>query len=215
MRYVYVIGNLINWKVYVGQTKNFKTRTFGHMRQCRIGNLRPLYASMRKHGINNFVFNVLEECVDELINEREQFWVAHFDSFNPERGYNLTPGGASEQRYSVDIIEQRRKTGRRVMTQLLPKLWSDENFRRRAITRLDKLRKSGKITSPDWHGRKHTSSTRYAIGRTNSVKQRGQLNSQYGTMWISNVQLKISRKIKRSELEKYLLLGWSLGRKVK
>lgn len=93
MRYVYIIRNLINNKIYVGQTKTPKRRYWCHFAVARSGNTRPLYASIRKHGKENFSFEVIEECADDLINEREQFWVAHFDSFNPEKGYNLTRGG--------------------------------------------------------------------------------------------------------------------------
>lgn len=93
MRYVYVIRNLINGKVYVGQTKNFAQRKAGHIYSAKSAIDRPLQRSMRKHGIENFSFEIIEECVDVQINEREQFWVAHFDSFNPEKGYNLTSGG--------------------------------------------------------------------------------------------------------------------------
>jgi group I intron endonuclease len=93
MRYVYVIRNLINGKVYVGQTASPSQRKATHFYNARKGVARPLYASMRKHGIDNFAFEVLEECADEAINDREQHWVSHFDSFNPEKGYNLTSGG--------------------------------------------------------------------------------------------------------------------------
>ena len=65
MRYVYVIRNLINEKVYVGQTKNFNNRKAGHLAIARHGVLRPLYAAMRKYGVENFTFEVIEECPDE------------------------------------------------------------------------------------------------------------------------------------------------------
>ncbi len=93
MRYVYVIRNLINEKVYVGQTKDLAGRKRGHLSCAHRGNDRPLYRSIRKHGEENFSFEILEECADEVINERERHWVAHFDSFNPDKGYNLTSGG--------------------------------------------------------------------------------------------------------------------------
>jgi hypothetical protein len=36
---------------------------------------------------------VIEECEDSLINEREIYWISHFDSTNHEKGYNLSKGG--------------------------------------------------------------------------------------------------------------------------
>lgn len=108
MRCVYLIRNLINGKVYVGQTKDFDRRKADHLYNSNRGSEKPLYYSMRKHGTDNFTFEVLEECADDLINEREQYWVAHFDSFNPERGYNLTCGGNQNFERSE---ETRRKIG--------------------------------------------------------------------------------------------------------
>lgn len=77
----------------MGQTKNFENRKRGHLYGARKGAPQRIYRSMRKHGFENFVFEILEECVDDVVNEREQHWVAHFDSFNPEKGYNMTSGG--------------------------------------------------------------------------------------------------------------------------
>lgn len=108
MRCVYLIRNLINGKVYVGQTKDFDKRKASHLYNASRGNEKPLYHSMRKHGTENFTFEVLEECANEAINEREQHWVAHFDSFNPEKGYNLTSGGNQNFERSE---ETRRKIG--------------------------------------------------------------------------------------------------------
>lgn len=106
MRLIYVIRNLVNCKVYIGQTKDLAQRKAGHLYAMRKDTNRPLYRSMRKHGIENFTFEVLEECADEAVNEREQHWVAHFDSFNPEKGYNLTNGGKQHFEHSVQTRQK-------------------------------------------------------------------------------------------------------------
>lgn len=94
MMYLYLIRNKINDKVYVGQTKNFVKRKINHINTARSGAEYPLYRSMRKHGIENFEFSILEECADELANDREKHWVNHYDSYIACKGYNLTRGGA-------------------------------------------------------------------------------------------------------------------------
>lgn len=106
MRLIYVIHNLVNGKTYVGQTKNLEQRKAGHLYSMRKDVDRPLYRSMRKHGIENFTFKILEECDDSLINDREQHWVAHFDSFNPEKGYNLTRGGNQHFEHTVQTRQK-------------------------------------------------------------------------------------------------------------
>lgn len=93
MRYVYVITNLVNGKVYIGQTKNPKSRKAGHWRAARVGVECHLYKSMRKYGSENYAFRVLEECADDAVDDRERFWIARYDSMNPEVGYNKESGG--------------------------------------------------------------------------------------------------------------------------
>jgi group I intron endonuclease len=58
------------------------------------------------HGIKSFSFVVIEECNRELLNEREVFWIAHFDCMVPN-GYNLTSGGGQGKFISE---ETRHKT---------------------------------------------------------------------------------------------------------
>jgi hypothetical protein len=60
-------------------------------------------------------------------------------------------------------------------------------------------------------GYKHTVETKKRIGDANSLKQKGEGNSQYGTCWIYNTTG--NRKIKKHELEIYLNNGWIRGRK--
>lgn len=108
MRYIYVIGNVVNWKVYVGQSKNPTSRFKGHFHCAKKGIKRRFYDAIRKHGEANFRCFVLEECEDSIINERERYWITHFDSFNSVRGYNSTTGGHLHFSHSE---ETKRKIG--------------------------------------------------------------------------------------------------------
>ena len=101
-----MIRNLVNGKVYVGQTRNFAIRRAGHLYAARKGLKRPLYAAIRKYGEVNFLFEILEECQDDDVNERERFWVKQLDSFNSLHGYNLTSGGEQGKDMS-DLTRQR------------------------------------------------------------------------------------------------------------
>jgi len=91
MRHIYTFKNIVNDKVYVGQTNNPKKRQYEHLREAREGSEKLLYYAIRKYGEESFLFEVIESCDDELANERESFWISHFDSF--ENGYNMTTGG--------------------------------------------------------------------------------------------------------------------------
>lgn len=92
MAYIYKITNLINQRSYIGKTENTIQQRFRMHCQdaCKEQNQhRPLYRAMRKYGHENFVIEEIEQT-DEP-NEREQYWIAYYDTYN--NGYNATPGG--------------------------------------------------------------------------------------------------------------------------
>ena len=91
---IYKIENKINSKVYIGQSIAIKTRWQQHKYEAKTGESQaPLYLALRKYGIENFSFEVLEECSQELLNEKEIFWIAHYKSNDRDFGYNVLAGG--------------------------------------------------------------------------------------------------------------------------
>ena len=61
-----------------------------------------LYRSMRKYGIENFNFTILEECSISELNEREKYWIQYYNSFF--NSYNATLGGDSSRNIPKDNI---------------------------------------------------------------------------------------------------------------
>lgn len=51
-----------------------------------------LYAAMIKDGIENFTFEVLEECGRSQLNDREKYYINFYKA--QEWGYNMGKGGA-------------------------------------------------------------------------------------------------------------------------
>lgn len=51
-----------------------------------------LSKAFRKYGINNFTFEILEECESSLLDEKETYYINLYNSLQPN-GYNMTPGG--------------------------------------------------------------------------------------------------------------------------
>lgn len=47
---------------------------------------------MNKYGLENFSFEIVEQVDNDLLNEREIYWINFFQSKTPN-GYNLTDGG--------------------------------------------------------------------------------------------------------------------------
>jgi group I intron endonuclease len=89
MKGIYKITNLKNGKVYIGQSDNLNERKKTHFYRLERNqhHNEHLQKSYNKHGENNFVFEVLEECED-LCN-RELHWVNEYGGLNSKNIYNL------------------------------------------------------------------------------------------------------------------------------
>ena len=98
---IYKITNKITNQSYIGQSTNIKKRITNHYSVYNNPNDHcygyPLYQDMRKYGIDNFKFEVIEECPKELLNDREIYWIAELNTF--DNGYNQTEGGDHATNY--------------------------------------------------------------------------------------------------------------------
>ena len=105
MGYIYKIINNVNNKVYIGQTVNTIEQRFiehkSHYKSYKNSN-RPLYNAFRKYGENNFKIIELEQIDNEMLNEREKYWINFYDSYN--NGYNATLGGDTSVLYDYKKI---------------------------------------------------------------------------------------------------------------
>lgn len=101
---IYKITNLINNKVYIGQSVFIEKRwnkhkTAGFNLNAHEYNY-PLYRAIRKYGLENFSFSIIEECLREELNKKEEYWVSFYSANNPEFGYNQTAGGNNETHFN-------------------------------------------------------------------------------------------------------------------
>lgn len=91
---IYIVKNTINNMVYIGQARDPYERWKHHKTAAKTGHYKCrslLYEAMRKYGINNFYYEILESKVENY-NERERYWIAFYNSVAPN-GYNLLEGG--------------------------------------------------------------------------------------------------------------------------
>ena len=81
MGYIYKIQNLINGHIYIGQTQKHYTKRF---QQHKANYDKPyfshlaIYKAFSKYGLENFLFEPIEEVENELLDEREIFWISHY-----------------------------------------------------------------------------------------------------------------------------------------
>ncbi len=214
--YIYQITNLINGKIYVGKhsTENLDD---GYM-----GSGKLLNHAINKHGIENFRKHIVTMCEtsEEAFDVERQIVNEQFVA--AENTYNLTVGGNGFEIGSNLASEAGRAAAK---TNLANPEWHKkfsivavkkrESNEARSV-RQRKAYVDGKFRPPTFEGRKHTDQAKSAIGNANSVSQSGERNSQFGTVWIFNEDLKQSRKVRRDgSLDQLLINGWKLGRKIK
>ena len=155
---IYCITNLINNKMYIGQTSRiYQERWKEHLESARdLNNQRPLYRAMRKYGVENFSFSIIESCPDDKLNAREQYWINEKQTWmaeHPEIGYNLTCGGDGGTKYSYDYIKLLYKDGM-TQSEIREELQCDPWVIRQAIA-TDET-----ITEIDKQERRHTAAIR-------------------------------------------------------
>jgi group I intron endonuclease len=112
--------NLINNKVYIGQTKsadpNKRWRNGTHYENTYFGR------AIQKYGWDNFEHIILESEIptQEEANQKEQEYIALYNSTNKDFGYNSTTGGMSFE-LSEEVRQQRRE--------IMRKRWQNEDFK--------------------------------------------------------------------------------------
>ena len=103
MAYIYAITNRLNNKIYVGATTRHPNRRFvEHCRDARRFPTRSLYIDINQYGPKCFDVDILEQCSDDVMNEREMYWIERLGSFRD--GYNETLGGAGKAHADKNII---------------------------------------------------------------------------------------------------------------
>lgn len=91
---IYLIVNKQNGHKYVGQTtQGMNKRWQQHIQEAMKMSDKPLHCAMRKYGNHNFMIKEIDECDESLLNEREEYWIKHHNTFESNKGYNATSGG--------------------------------------------------------------------------------------------------------------------------
>jgi len=90
--FIYRVSNTINSKVYIGKTKDCQHRWAEHKRNAKQNKQHPLYNAIKKYGVENFIFEILFETVEELVDEQEKNLISAFSKY--PLGYNLAEGGS-------------------------------------------------------------------------------------------------------------------------
>lgn len=104
---IYKITNKVNNHCYIGQSRNIEKRWNNHIYHDKSKNEYPLYRAFKKYGIDNFTFEILEECSLNELNKKEQYYIKIYQpEYNQTIGvsYNIVPQKLTYQ--EVKTIQQ-------------------------------------------------------------------------------------------------------------
>lgn len=116
---VYGIFNIQNGKCYIGSTKDVSKRWSEHLASLeaqRHGSSHLQY-SWNLYGAVAFRFMTIEECPEDKLIEREQYWIEYFESYNGDLGYNSRRNAATsaghklsdETKHKMSLARKGRK----------------------------------------------------------------------------------------------------------
>jgi hypothetical protein len=199
--YIYKTTCTVTGRYYVGM------HSTSNLEDDYIGSGKRLWLSIRKHGRENHQKEILEFLPDRRsLKERERELVNESLIQDP-MCMNLATGG--------DGGFRGKEAARAGCVGMLKKVWKDPEYierkRKKGSEIFKKLHSEGKLPPPpEWTGRKHRPETIEKL--KNQSRQKGSKNSQYGTCWI-NKNLE-NKKIKKEQLQDFILNGWNLGRKI-
>lgn len=92
---IYKITNTTNNKVYIGQSIDIHRRWDEHLR--RLASNRHENAHLQSawncYGRDAFIFEIIDECAEKDLNNKEMYYIDHYQSYKNEYGYNNTLGG--------------------------------------------------------------------------------------------------------------------------
>jgi group I intron endonuclease len=191
---IYKITNINNNLIYVGCTINsLEQRFYEHIYRCfKTDYKSKLYNSIRKHGIENFKIDLIEECDLSLIYETEKKYIKEFDTY--ENGLNSTLGGEGTLGYvhSPEIrkkISNNTKNGNSHKGKTYQELYGD-----RAEEEKLKRKLSGK---KGWVNL----TTEEKENRVLNTKISIQKKSKYGVELVKEIKNKINEGLKVKQLK--------------
>lgn len=164
---IYKITNLLNNKLYIGQTTQELKKRWNDHKKRGAKSCPALKAAIGKYGKENFKIEEIDNAstIEEL-NIKEEYWIKFYNTIAPN-GYNLTSGGNSKlateetkrkmsQNYedNIELWEKvseaskknwRNPVYRKNISEKRQKTWKNKQYRKK----MSKLRKLSHKNNPN------------------------------------------------------------------
>lgn len=194
---VYKITNILNNKIYIGQSKNPQARWGCH--KANINKNNHLYLSMKKYGINNFTFEIIAQTKQIYnIDKLEVICIAQYNSMDRDFGYNKNSGGNANKIVSQETRLKLSKASKGRQTRL-GSICSDETKKILSEKNKGNTYRVGVIVSDETKaklsnintGKRHCQKTLEKMKYSMLGKNKGENNGMYGK---KSLQAKLSQE---------------------
>ena len=220
---IYKITNQINNKIYIGAHEtNDKNDSY-------MGSGAYLKRAQKKYGLNSFKKEILFECKssDEMYQKEAEIvdeeFVARLDTYNLKVGGDggwdyinssskkktiTSKGGIGKKKFLASLSKEDKDTYYakiKILRNVLRELWSEEHKKEVSTNISNGLKEYYKNHVSANKGMKYSAETCKKL----SENHKGNLNSQFGKMWICNDLTKESKSILKTDP---IPNGWRKGR---
>lgn len=197
--FIYKTTNLLNGKYYIGM------HSTNNIDDGYLGSGKRLKYSVNKYGKENHTREIIEFVDDRMNLRKREEEIVNLNEIAKEMCMNLRIGG---EWGSVDIRYEKQSSW-------LKSKWNETEYREKIIRlsgeRMKQHHKNGKIKYDTFTGKEHANEAKEKMSNAKKGQGIGESNSQFGTCWITKND--INKKIKKEELDAFISLGWTKGRK--
>lgn len=170
---IYRWTNLLNGKMYIGETKNLLDRLKGYKRQHDTSHCKDYFSrAIRKYGFDKFKLEVLEVfptgVSKDVLWMREKFWIAFFNSTHKKLGYNTCIYG-NVMKGMIRPFRTRRALKKRIITEETKRKIGLANTGFKRSEELKRAMSEHRIGKP---GHKHTEETKAILSQKHTGKRK-------------------------------------------
>jgi group I intron endonuclease len=210
---IYLLTNIANNKIYVGQSWMGLNDRMGRDGNGYF-NSPYLYNAIKKYGVDKFEYQILDFAfIQSHADMLEDFYMNKYDSRNPNIGYNIKRGGRGG-RHSQATIEKMSKNA--------PKYWLGKNLSEETKEKI-RIANTGKIRTEEtkemtansmkeWHA----TNDHPMQGKHHTEKAKDQMSEKLTGRKISKETIeKRMATIRDLDLEKKIIEEYQKGTKVR
>jgi group I intron endonuclease len=175
--YIYKIENIINGKVYIGQTIYPTKRKNDHFAKLK-SNIHyniHLQRAFNKYGESNFKFTVLNYSTNKTtLDKLEEDYIIRYNTLNDNYGYNLKHGGAKGKLSSESCLKlSESRKGIVFSKEHREKLSKVNKGKKHSLKTREKMSKSRIGKLHPFYGKKHSYKSKKKMSKNSSRWNKG------------------------------------------